>query len=712
MHRIPKIFVVHKKSGGGGGGGSSSGGGDRRVKGMNYKLNSGTAGSAKPRPRLERRNALKNIDYELPSTSSFSSSEDSLSSSSSSSRAAAAGAQRTRSLDIYPLDKQTSFRIEGNDGEFEFLCKSLGFSGIEDFVIPAEEWEALKVRSSSDVFPRSSRMGNVSSYVINPKIGIDDSEAAVKDTPAACTKVIDEAICPGTRGFDFEISDSFCASPRVTGVIKRKVELNHSRFSYDATTTATSTGSDVTGQKTEVNGFGFSDTVASRCGNGSGDVFRLSDRLGDGVGVSDILSSKNHPNDLPDTRVTNVVLNANESAKVIGSNGIKGLRPPALAPPPAMSLPVIDSACSTWDILKAFAPENDRIRSDVCRAVNSDDEDGRNRDEEEDEVHCVVTNRRIGEESGLLSESCSFTTSNDDDSSSTTTEPMSNISPNGRFRCIITSWDKGELLGRGSFGSVYEGIASDGFFFAVKEVSLLDQGDEGRQSIYQLEQEIALLSQFEHENIVQYYGTDKDESKLYIFLELVTKGSLMKLYQQYHLRDSQVSNYTRQILHGLKYLHDRDVVHRDIKCANILVDASGSVKLADFGLAKAAKLNDVKSCKGTAFWMAPEVVSLRNQGYGRAADIWSLGCTVLEMLTRQFPYSHLECMQALFRIGRGEPPQVPESLSQDARDFILQCLQVNPNSRPSAAQLLNHSFVKSSLPPSGSASPYHPARRF
>uniref|UniRef100_A0A6N2LZU9 mitogen-activated protein kinase kinase kinase n=1 Tax=Salix viminalis TaxID=40686 RepID=A0A6N2LZU9_SALVM len=278
------------------------------------------------------------------------------------------------------------------------------------------------------------------------------------------------------------------------------------------------------------------------------------------------------------------------------------------------------------------------------------------------------------------------------DSLSSTTEPISNISPTGRFRRVFTYWEKGELLGRGSFGSVYEGISDDGFFFAVKEVSLLDQGTQGKQSIYQLEQEIALLSRFEHENIVQYYGTDKDESKLYIFLELVTKGSLQKLYQRYNLRDSQVSSYTRQILHGLKYLHDQKVVHRDIKCANLLVDANGSVKLADFGLAKATKLNDVKSCKGTAFWMAPEVVNNKNQGYGLSADIWSLGCTVLEMLTRQIPYSELEFMEALFRIGKGVPPHVPDSLSNDARDFILQCLQVNPNDRPTAAVLLDHPF--------------------
>ncbi|GFY96872.1 MAPK/ERK kinase kinase 1 [Actinidia rufa] len=256
-------------------------------------------------------------------------------------------------------------------------------------------------------------------------------------------------------------------------------------------------------------------------------------------------------------------------------------------------------------------------------------------------------------------------------------------------------------------------FSSGGFFIAVKEVSLLDQGDQGRQSIHQLEQEIALLSQFEHENIVQYYGTAKDESNLYIFLELITKGSLLQLYQKYNLQDSTVSSYTRQILHGLKYLHERNVIHRDIKCANILVGANGSVKLADFGLAKVTKLNDIKSCKGTPFWMAPEVVRQNKKGYGLAADIWSLGCTVLEMLTRQLPYSHLEnSMQALYRIGKGEPPPIPDSLSGEARDFILQCLQVNPNARPTASQLLDHSFVRRPLPTSsGSSSPYHSGRR-
>ncbi|KAF8019727.1 hypothetical protein BT93_G0430 [Corymbia citriodora subsp. variegata] len=284
-------------------------------------------------------------------------------------------------------------------------------------------------------------------------------------------------------------------------------------------------------------------------------------------------------------------------------------------------------------------------------------------------------------------------------------EPVHNVSSYGSSRPRITSWQKGEMLGSGSFGTVYEGIGKDGFRFAIKEVSLLDPGNQGKR-LLQLQQEISLLSQFDHENIVRYLGSDKDDKKLYIFLELMTKGSLATLYHNYELRDSEVSEFTRQILNGLEYLHDQKVVHRDIKCANILVDVSGSVKLADFGLAKATKINAAKTSTGSAFWMAPEVVNPKEGSYGSAADIWSLGCTVLEMLTRQPPYSPLEGIQALFRIGKGETPPIPNSLSTDARDFILKCLQVNPNDRPSAVQLLDHPFVRKPSTSSNFASPH------
>lgn len=394
-----------------------------------------------------------------------------------------------------------------------------------------------------------------------------------------------------------------------------------------------------------------------------------------------------------------------------GDVRIKGTRPPVLhtspatvstlspppgrsvlARPPFMKLPVLDGTSSTWDLVRSFAPPDENDERYKRESLNSD--------EEEDKVRVGVEVREVvaemGAISGETSEDCtgSFSTSNDDDSSSTTTESTFVISPNGRIKRIIGSWMRGQLLGSGSFGTVYEGISDDGGFFAVKEVSLLEKGSSAQQCILQLEQEIALLSQFEHENIVQYYGTDKEESKLFIFLELVTQGSLASLYQKYRLRNTQVSAYTRQILNGLQYLHERNVVHRDIKCANILVHANGSVKLADFGLAKEmSNLNDLKSCKGSVYWMAPEVVNPKKT-YGHAADIWSLGCTVLEMLTRQIPYPNVEWQHAFFKIGRGDQPPIPCHLSNDAQDFIRQCLKVDPNSRPTAGQLLEHPFVR------------------
>ncbi|XP_073140924.1 mitogen-activated protein kinase kinase kinase 1-like [Henckelia pumila] len=633
MHLVPNIFSRNSERIGGGGMDFSTGRSRR---------------AAKPRPKLDRRNAVKNINYDFSRSSSPASSEESL---------------RTRFLDLYA--GQTSFRVEGNDGEIDIICQTLGFSGIDDLTIPAEEYEAMKVRSSSDPL--------VFSQLEEPISG--RRSKANRDNVAEF---------PGAGGAaHVDVTD------RNTGA---DVYVVYPGDDVGET-------SDFSCEKCEERpDFTFSccNTDRSRPGNLSGSLCKLGDRLEGSERLGDV-----HLNSV------------NGGSNEFRGTGIKGVRPPILAPPPLMSLPLDDKECSTWDILNSFAPVNGMGNLKYGRGCYSDEDE----DEEETEVGKVRNEMEEGgrgrmimrAENHVMLKSCYFTpTSNDDDSWSSMTEPSPSMSPIGKLKRNIVDWQKGELLGRGSFGSVYEAIDNDdGFFFAVKEVSLLDQDDEGRQCIIQLEQEIALLSQFEHENIVQYYGAKKDESHLYIFLQLVTKGSLLSLYQKYNLRDSQVSVYTRQILRGLKYLHDRNVVHRDIKCANILVDSLGSVKLADFGLAKATKLNDVKSCKGTAFWMAPEVV--RSRGYGLAADIWSLGCSVLEMLTRRFPYANLECMPALFRIGRGERPPIPDSLSRDSRDFILQCLQVDPSLRPTAAQLLDHPFVKPPLQ-SGSASPLHSGR--
>jgi mitogen-activated protein kinase kinase kinase 1 len=175
----------------------------------------------------------------------------------------------------------------------------------------------------------------------------------------------------------------------------------------------------------------------------------------------------------------------------------------------------------------------------------------------------------------------------------------------------ITNWEKGGLIGKGSFGSVYKGSDEKGSFFAVKEVSLSDKKGLGL-----LRNEIAILKRLDHENIIQYYGTDRDEEMLYMFLELVSHGTLEQAYKNCPFKESQVSHYTRQILQGLKYLHGCNVIHRDLKCANILVTEFGNIKLADFGLSKC--MEDSQSLKpgvGSLLWMAPEVANPKSGGY-------------------------------------------------------------------------------------------------
>lgn len=145
-----------------------------------------------------------------------------------------------------------------------------------------------------------------------------------------------------------------------------------------------------------------------------------------------------------------------------------------------------------------------------------------------------------------------------------------------------------------------------------------------------------------------------------------------------------------QVLSGLVYLHDQGVIHRDIKGANILTTKEGLVKLADFGVATKSNLSE-SSVVGTPYWMAPEVIEL--SGATTASDIWSLGCTVIELLDGKPPYHKLQPMPALFRIVNDDHPPLPEGVSPAVKDFLMQCFQKDPNLRVSAKKLLKHAWI-------------------
>lgn len=187
-----------------------------------------------------------------------------------------------------------------------------------------------------------------------------------------------------------------------------------------------------------------------------------------------------------------------------------------------------------------------------------------------------------------------------------------------------------------------------GALCAMKEVNIIPDDAKSAESLKQLEQEIKFLSQFKHENIVQYYGSDTIEDRFYIYLEYVHPGSINKYVKQHYgaITESVVRNFTRHILRGLAFLHGQKIMHRDIKGANLLVDINGVVKLADFGMATHLSTAAPNlSLKGTPYWMAPEMVQAtlsKDVGYDLAVDIWSLGCTIIEMFDGKPPWSDLE----------------------------------------------------------------------
>uniref|UniRef100_A0A5B6Z2A7 mitogen-activated protein kinase kinase kinase n=1 Tax=Davidia involucrata TaxID=16924 RepID=A0A5B6Z2A7_DAVIN len=263
-------------------------------------------------------------------------------------------------------------------------------------------------------------------------------------------------------------------------------------------------------------------------------------------------------------------------------------------------------------------------------------------------------------------------------------------------------WRKGELIGCGAFGRVYMGMNLDsGELIAVKQVSIAASSaskEKTQAHIRELEEEVKLLKNLSHPNIVRYLGTAREEESLNILLEFVPGGSISSLLGKFgSFPESVIRMYTKQLLLGLEYLHRNGIMHRDIKGANILVDNKGCIKLADFGASKKvvelATITGAKSMKGTPYWMAPEVIL--QTGHSFSADIWSVGCTVIEMATGKPPWSQqYQEVAALFHIGttKSHPP-IPEHLSVEAKDFLLKCLQKEPNIRTAASDLLQHPFV-------------------
>ncbi|OVA12108.1 Armadillo [Macleaya cordata] len=264
----------------------------------------------------------------------------------------------------------------------------------------------------------------------------------------------------------------------------------------------------------------------------------------------------------------------------------------------------------------------------------------------------------------------------------------------------------GDEIGKGAYGRVYKGLdLENGDFVAIKQVSLENIAQEDLNIIMHITVIFMALKMLlfpqnlNHKNIVKYLGSLKTKSHLHIILEYVENGSLANIIKPNKFGpfpESLVAFYIAQVLEGLVYLHEQGVIHRDIKGANILITKEGLVKLADFGVATKLTEADVNthSVVGTPYWMAPEVIEM--SGVCAASDIWSVGCTVIELLTCVPPYYDLQPMPALFRIVQDEHPPISDRLSPDITDFLRQCFKKDARQRPDAKTLLLHPWIQNS----------------
>ncbi|XP_027697768.1 serine/threonine-protein kinase 10 isoform X1 [Vombatus ursinus] len=259
-------------------------------------------------------------------------------------------------------------------------------------------------------------------------------------------------------------------------------------------------------------------------------------------------------------------------------------------------------------------------------------------------------------------------------------------------------WEIVGELGDGAFGKVYKAKNKETGALAAAKVIETKSEEELEDYIVEIE----ILATCDHPYIVKLLGAFYHDGKLWIMIEFCPGGAVdaIMLELDRGLTEPQIQVICRQMLEALAYLHSKKIIHRDLKAGNVLMTLEGDIKLADFGVsAKNLKtLQKRDSFIGTPYWMAPEVVmceTMKDTPYDYKADIWSLGITLIEMAQIEPPHHELNPMRVLLKIAKSDPPTLltPSKWSLEFRDFLKTALDKNPETRPTAAQLLEHPFV-------------------
>ncbi|XP_044167159.1 serine/threonine-protein kinase Nek1-like [Acropora millepora] len=250
-------------------------------------------------------------------------------------------------------------------------------------------------------------------------------------------------------------------------------------------------------------------------------------------------------------------------------------------------------------------------------------------------------------------------------------------------------------IGEGSFGkALLVKKKADGKQYVIKEIGISKMSPKERQ---ESRREVKVLSQLKHPNIVSYQESFEENGNLYIVMDYCEAGDLyMRINSQrgIQMQEEQVLDYFVQICLGLKHVHDRKILHRDLKSQNIFLTKSGVVKLGDFGIARVlhSTVELARTAIGTPYYLSPEICE--NRPYNNKSDMWSLGCVLYELLTLKHAFEAGNMKNLILKIIRGSYPPIPYKYSADIRGLVAQLLKRNARDRPSINSVLKKPFIQ------------------
>ncbi|KAI1241895.1 hypothetical protein IHE44_0005399 [Lamprotornis superbus] len=270
---------------------------------------------------------------------------------------------------------------------------------------------------------------------------------------------------------------------------------------------------------------------------------------------------------------------------------------------------------------------------------------------------------------------------------------------------IMDKYEIIKQIGEGSFGKIFLAKGKmDNEPCVIKEINLTKMPVKEKEAS---EKEVILLAKMKHANIVTFYASLQEKNKLYIVMEYCDGGDLMKRINMQHgvlFDEDQILSWFVQISLGLKHIHDKKILHRDVKAQNVFLSNNGKVaKLGDFGIAR--QLNSTTefahTCVGTPYYLSPEICE--NRPYNNKTDIWSLGCVLYELCALKHPFQGNSLHELVLKICRGRFQPVSPNYSYDLRMLISQLFKISPRDRPSINSILRkpflHKFVLRYLPP-------------